>query len=176
MVSSTDLLLHVKRQLYTPKKTENRQQRSRTLPPKEKQFDQHPGSASLNAGWNSTLYTPMPFVPWQAPLQMPFTLYAPFCNPYQLAQMQHGPMPGAPNIQGLGIPRQFQQGSTDPSVIGPQSYGFGGGGTKSFASAPLTQGPGSTGAIHSHEALQVETSESELFISSVYFKICVNNF
>ena len=55
--------------------------------------------------------------------------------------------------------------------MGPQSYGFGEGGTKSYASAPLTQqGLGSTGAVH----LQVEASESELFISSLYLKISVN--
>ena len=80
-----------------------------------------------------------------------------------------------PNIQGFGLPGQFQQGTTDPSVMGPQSYGFGEGGTKSYASAPLTQqGLGSTGAVHSHGALQVEASESELFISSLYLKISVN--
>lgn len=119
----------------------------------------------------------MPFVPWQAPLQMPFTLYAPFCNPYQLAQMQHGPMPVVPTIQGLGLSGQFQQGTTDPSVMGPQSYGFGDGGAKSYASAPPTQqGPGKIGAIHSHGALQVEASEGELFISSLYLKISVNIF
>lgn len=55
----------------------------------------------------------MPFIPWQASFQMPLTLYAPFCNAYQLAQLQQGPVAGVTNFQGLGIPGQLQQSPTN---------------------------------------------------------------
>ena len=53
----------------------------------------------------------MPFIPWQASFQMPLTLYAPFCNAYQLAQLQQGPV-----ASGLGIPWQLQQSPTNTQV------------------------------------------------------------
>ena len=156
----TDLLLHVKRHLYTPKKTEERQQRNRTPPSKGKHFDQLPGYTSLSASWNPTLYTPMPFVPWQAPIQMPFTLYAPFCNAYQLAQMQQGPMTGFPNAQG-----QFQQCLMGPSLIGTQSCE----GVTSVASHAATQHASMSTAVYPcNETLSVEAVESEL---SVYVQL-----
>ena len=47
---------------------------------------------------------------------MPLTLYAPFCNAYQLAQLQQGPVAGVTNIQGLRIPGQLQQSPTNTPV------------------------------------------------------------
>ncbi|KAJ7382763.1 hypothetical protein OS493_033049 [Desmophyllum pertusum] len=65
----------------------------------------------------------MPFVPWQTALQMPFALYAPFCNPYQLAQMHQGPVGSLPNFQGLGLAGQFKQSAASPSLTWAQSLG-----------------------------------------------------
>ena len=161
----------VKRHLYTPKKTE--QQTNRTSPPKEKHFDQAPGFNSLNASWNPALYTPVPFVPWQAPVQVPFTLYPPFCNAYQLAQMRQGPMTGFASAQGFGSAGHFQPSPTDPSLMGAQSYESREGGAESVA-LPSSGQPGSksTAVMPSPEDLPVKADESELLSAytwSIYF-------
>ena len=104
----------------------------------------------------------MPFVPWQASLQMPFTLFAPFCNAYQLTQMQQGPMTGVPNVQGFGLPGQFQQGLVNPAVMGNQSFGSCEGSVKTVASsAPTPPGSGDTGLVSSRGDVLVEEVESE---------------
>lgn len=170
-----DLLLHVKRQLYPAKKTLDRQQRNRVLHPKEKHFQQHQGSAALNASWNPTLYTPVPLVPWQAPLQMPFTLYAPFCNPYQLALMQQGPTISVPNVQGCATV-QFQPGPMDSSVLRTQSSGSCERDVKSPVSSPPTE---CSMSLHPQAAVQGKSVESELFKLFVLLQVltqCVTPF
>ncbi|KAL9958563.1 hypothetical protein ACROYT_G035592 [Oculina patagonica] len=152
-----DLLLHVKRQLYSVKKPERRRQKSHTPSAMGRPFDQPPGPASLGAtAWNPTLYTPMPLVPWQTSLQMPLTLYAPFCNAYQLAQMQQGPVGSLPSVQGLGLPGQIKQSSTSPSMMWTQSLGSHEGNVKSVSCpAPIRHE-----TMTSQESLPVEAVES----------------
>ena len=106
------------------------------------------------------MYTPMPLVPWQASLQMPLTLFAPFCNAYQLAQMQQGQMTGVPNVQGFGLPGQFQQGLVNPAVMGNQSFGPYEGSVKTVTS--LTQpGSGDIQLVNPQGDLPVQADKSE---------------
>ena len=160
-MTSTDLLLHVKRQLYSTKKSEHRRQKNRTPQAIEKQFEQMSGSTSLGATWNPTLCTPMQFVPWQTSLQVPFTLYAPFCNPYQLAQTQPGPVGSFPSVQGLGLAGQFSQSLTSPSMMWTQSSGFCEGIVKSVStSTSMDQEAKTSGTVSSQETLSGEAVES----------------
>ena len=154
-------MVHVKRQLYSTKKPEQRRQNVRTPQAKEKQLDQLPGSTSLSATWNPTLYSPMQFVPWQTSLPMPFTLYAPFCNPFQLAQTQQGPIGGFPYFQGLGLAGQFTQSPTSPSMMSTQSSGSCEGIVKSVStSASVQHQTRNTGIVSSQETLPVEATKS----------------
>ena len=119
------------------------------------------GSTSLGASWNPTLCTPMQFVPWQTSLQVPFTLYAPFCNPYQLAQTQPGPVGSFPSVQGLGLAGQFSQSPTSPSMMWTQSSGFCEGIVKSVSTSTSTdRETKNSGTVSSQETLSGEAVES----------------
>ena len=119
------------------------------------------GSTSLGASWNPTLCTPMQFVPWQTSLQVPFTLYAPFCNPYQLAQTQPGPVGCFPSVQGLGLAGQFSQSPTSPSMMWTQSSGFCEGIVKSVStSTSMDRETKNSGTVSSQEKLSGEAAES----------------
>lgn len=156
-------MLHVKRQLYSTKKSEHRRQKNRTPQATERQFDQLSGSTSLGATWNPTLCTPMQFVPWQTSLQVPFTLYAPFCNPYQLAQTQPGQVGGFPSVQGIGLAGQFSQSPTIPSMMWNQSSGFCEGIVKSVStSTSMDHETTNSGTVSSQETLPEEVAESKL--------------
>jgi len=153
----------VKRQLYSTKKPEHRRQKNRTPQATEIQFDQMSGSTSLGATWNPTLYTPMQFVPWQTSLQVPFTLYAPFCNPYQLAQTQQGPVGGFPNVQGLGLAGQFTQSPANPFMMWNQSSGSCEETVKPVPASPsMHHETKNAGIAPSQETLPVEAVESTL--------------
>lgn len=105
----------------------------------------------------------MPFVPLQTSLQMPFTWYAPFCNPYQMAQMQQGPVAGVPNFQGLGLAGQLKQSSASPSLTWSQSLGSYEGNVKSVSSpTSMQQETWSAGVVSSQQTLPVEAVEGEL--------------
>lgn len=156
-------MVHVKRQLYSTKKPEHRRQKNRTPRATEKQFDQKSGSTSPSATWNSTLYTPMQFFPWQTSLQVPFTLYAPFGNPYQLAQTQQGPVGGFPSVRGLGLAGQFTQSPTNPSMMWTQSSGSCEGNVKSVSSSTsMHHETKNAGIVSAQETLPVEAVESTL--------------
>lgn len=121
------------------------------------------GSTSLGAAWNPTLCAPMQFFPWQTSLQVPFTLYAPFCNPYQLAQTQPGPVTGFPGVQGLGLAGQFTQSPTSPSMMWTQSSGVCEGVVKSDStSTSIDQETKNSETVSSKETLPVEAVESTL--------------
>ena len=151
-----DLLLHVKRQMCTAKKTGERQTVHRNQSSKEKPSDTNNCFGSVNTAWNRTLYTAVPIVPWQTPLQMPFTLFAPFCTPYQLAQLQQGPKPGIPSFQGLEPPGRIEPCLTEPPLLGTQS--FGGCGVSEKPSSSETVSPG---GHQPHEPLPVKADKSK---------------
>lgn len=147
--------------MFSAKKPERRQQKNHTPSATDKPFDQPPGTTSLGATWNPALYTPMPFVPWQTSLQMPLTLYAPFCNAYQLTQMQQGPVGGLPSVQGLGLSGQIKQNSASPSIMWTQSLGSCEGNVKPvYCPAPIRHD-----TMSSQDTLPVEAVESMLFQS-----------
>lgn len=105
----------------------------------------------------------MPFVPWQTSLQVPFTVYAPFCNPYQLAQTQQGPVGGFPSVQGLGLAGQFTQSPTSPSIMWTQSSVSCEGSVKSVStSASMQHETNNAEIVSSKETLPVEADESTL--------------
>ena len=88
---------------------------------------------------------------------MPFTLFAPFCTPYQLAQLQQGPMPGVPSLQGLESPCL-----AEPTVLGTRTSG---------ACEEAERPPLSSSQIvgspdqHSHEPLPVkDNNESKYYL------------
>ena len=178
MYSSIDLLVHVKRQLYSTKKPEHRRQKmNRTPQATEKQFEQMTGSNSLGATWNPTLYTPMQFVPWQTSLQVPFTLYAPFCNPCQLAQTQQGPVGGFPSVQGLGLAGQFTQCPTNSSMMSNQSSESCEGIFKSVpASTSMHHETKNAGIVSSLETLPTEAVESTLSYEHLFKTKPFNSF
>lgn len=140
--------------MCTAKKTAERQTVHRHQTSKEKPSDTNNCFGSVNTAWNRALYTAVPFVPWQTPLQMPFTLFAPFCTPYQLAQLQQGPKPGYPSVQGLE-----SQGRIDPCLTEPpllvRTQSFGGCGV-SEKPPTLSSNTMSPGDQQSHEPLQVK--------------------
>lgn len=110
----------------------------------------------------------MPFVPWQTSLQVPFTLYAPFCNPYQLAQTQQGPVGGFPSVQGFGLAGQFTQSPMSPSIMWTQSSVSCEGSVKSVStSASMQHETNNAEIVSSKETLPVEADESTL--SHQYF-------
>lgn len=100
----------------------------------------------------------MPFVPWQTALQMPFALYAPFCNPYQLAQMHRGPVGSLPNFQGLGLAGQFKQSAASPSLTWAQSLGSC---EAVYPPVSMRQGTVSAGVTSLPIAIQTEAVKSE---------------
>lgn len=153
-----DLLLHVKRQMCTAKKTGERQTVHRNQRSNEKPSDTNNCFGSVNTAWNRTLYTAVPIVPWQTPLQMPFTLFAPFCTPYQLAQLQQGPKPGIPSFQGLESQGRIEPCLTEPPLLGPQSFGGCGVSEKTPASSSVTVSPG---GHQPHEPLPVKADKSK---------------
>lgn len=105
----------------------------------------------------------MQFVPWQTSLQVPFTLYAPFCNPYQLAQTQPGQVGGFPSVQGIGLAGQFSQSPTIPSMMWNQSSGFCEGIVKSVStSTSMDHETTNSGTVSSQETLPEEVAESKL--------------
>lgn len=108
------------------------------------------------------MYTPMPFVPLQTPLHMPFTLYAPFYNAYQFAQMQQGSVVGLSNAQGLGFPGQFPQSPSSPIVSWAQSLGHREENLKPFYSlVPMKNEAHNAGIVSSRETSPPETVGSK---------------
>ncbi|XP_068750758.1 uncharacterized protein [Montipora capricornis] len=152
-----DLLLHVKRQIYS-KKTGERQPLNRNQASKEKPFDAtNHCLSSVNTTWNRPLYTAVPFVPWQTQLQMPFTLFAPFCTPYQLAQLPQGPMPGSQSLQGVESQGRLEPFSADSTLAGTRSSGDCGEAERPRLSSSDTLSPGDQRFL---ESLPVKANES----------------
>lgn len=158
-----DLLVHVKRQQYSSKKPDNKRQANNHIPSSTKpELNQPTASTSVSSSWNSTLYTPMPFVPLQTSLHMPFTLYAPFYNAYQLAQMQQGPVVGLSNAQGLGLPGQFPQGPPSPTLSWAQNLGHREENLKPVSSfVPMQSEARNAGIVSFRETLPAEAVKSQ---------------
>ena len=158
------MLVHVRRQLCSSKKPGNkRHQKNCIASSSETQLNQLPGSTSVSASWNPTLYTPMPFVPLQTSLQMPFTLYASLYNAYHVAQIQQRPVVGLPNAQGIGLAEQFPQSPPSPALTLAQSLGYCGENMKSVSSSVSIQNETrNAGIVSSYGNLPVENVESKL--------------
>ena len=89
---------------------------------------------------------------------MPFTLYAPFCNPYQ-----QRPVGGFPSVKGLGLAGQFTQSPATPSVMWTQSSGYSEGNVKSVStSTSMQHETKNAGIVSSRESLPVEAVECTL--------------